>query len=200
MANKNKNIKSIRKLLSAKTSLNDRSEYLNLKCRDVYNMAKKTKYDKHKKMYIKRARQIEQLADNALENAFVLDGLIDSIMSLSIMVSTDVQKILSGLCTAAIDDAMDKAATAIDSAREISDTIAQPIDDAYISDSELNEFIDEGFGDKECTEIKNSIYQSDFPKIPTENYHTKDDRVGMSDDRSGALVAFTNGSNLKTVC
>lgn len=175
--------------MQAKTSLNNRSEYLRLKQSDIYKLAQAAPSRKHKLMYIRRSKQVEQLADTAMENAFVLDGLLDSIMSLDVIMNANTQNILNGLCTAAITNAMDNSYVAMQEAQEISDIVAQPLDTtSTISDSELQAFMDEGITDTECTESFNSICQSEFPTVPTTTVRTTHNgRNNVSNDRSDAL-------------
>jgi len=205
MAWRFRNNKPLRKLRDAKIALNNRSEYLQLKYMDIYSLAKAEKTKHRQQLFMIRAQKVQQLANNSLENAFIIEGLIDSINSLNIMINTDVQKILKGLCTAAIEDAMAKASSAMDSARDITDIVAEPlVTTELIDDEDLQQFIDnedEGFKDTQDV-IKEypHIYHQGFPLPPnTLPIATKNDGSSMSINRRVNLDHPLDTFNLEAI-
>jgi len=200
MAWRLKNTKHIRKLKEAKTALTNRSDYLQLKYMDISSLAKSKKNKYHQTLLLKRAQQVQQLSNNALENAFIIDGLIDSINSLKILINADVQQILKGLCTAAIEDAMTKASVAMESVQDIVDIVAQPLlPTDPIDDNALHDFItsDDTNVIQECSRI----YQKDFPLPPTTSPTVVDkyDRNSLSINRLVTVGPTLNSYELETI-
>lgn len=133
--------KSIKDLIETHSVLKYRVDYLKHKKRDVCTQIKSCKNKKEQKGYLNKTIQLDKLTEQTIDQMFVIDLLIDSIVNIRILGSSTIEDVVGKLCISAIEDALDSTHEAIDKANEINDLMSTPFSEETISDSELNDFL-----------------------------------------------------------